>query len=113
MITFSRLSPDARLHLALTVLVLIVPLSPSFAHAAGTGGTMPWDTNLTKISGSFTGPFAYAIALIGCVAAGATLIFAQELPWFLKAVCFVVLAGSFMCGANAFATSMNWTGAIV
>ena len=74
---------------------------------------MPWDQNLTKISASFTGPFAYALALIGCVAAGSMLIFAQELPWFLKAVCFVVLAASFMCGANAFAGTMGWTGAVV
>jgi succinate-acetate transporter protein len=41
------------------------------------------------------------------------LIFAQELPFFLKSVCFIVLAASFMRGANAFAATMGWTGAIV
>ena len=87
--------------------------APSLAHAAGAGGTMPWDSNIQKISADFTGPLAYALAIIGCVAAGAMLIFAQELPWFLKAVCFIVLAASFMCGANAFAGTMGWTGAIV
>lgn len=74
---------------------------------------MPWDNNLQKVSASFTGPMAYAVAIIGCVAAGATLIFAQEIPYFLKAVCFIVLAASFMCGANAFAGTMGWTGAVV
>lgn len=86
---------------------------PSLAHAAGAGGTMPWDNNMTKISQDFTGQLAYAIAVIGCVGAGAMLIFAQELPWFLKAVCFIVLAASFMCGANAFASSMGWAGAVI
>ena len=66
-----------------------------------------------RSSASFTGPLAYGVAIIGCVAAGAALIFAQELPYFLKAVCFIVLAASFMCGANAFAGTMGWTGAIV
>jgi len=94
-------------------LALAIVIGPSLALAAGAGGTMPWDSNIQKISQDFTGPIAYAVALIGCVAAGALLIFAQELPFFLKAVCFVVLAASFMCGANAFAATMGWTGAIV
>ncbi len=106
--------PDKqRLVLALVVVGLVVTLGPSLAHAAGAGATMPWDTNLTKVSASFTGPLAYAMAIIGCVGAGAILIFAQEIPYFLKAVCFIVLAASFMCGSNALAATMGWTGAIV
>jgi type IV secretion system protein TrbC len=99
--------------LVIALAVAIVLLVPDLVYAASGGGTMPWDSNITKISADFTGPIAYAIALIGCVAAGGMLIFAQELPFFLKAVCFVVLAASFMCGANAFAATMGWTGAIV
>jgi type IV secretion system protein TrbC len=99
--------------LVIALAVAIALLVPAVAYAASGGGTMPWDSNITKISADFTGPIAYAIALIGCVAAGGMLIFAQELPFFLKAVCFVVLAASFMCGANAFAATMGWTGAIV
>lgn len=88
-------------------------MAPALAHAAGAGGNMPWDNNIQRISADFTGPLAYAIALIGTVAAGGMLIFSQELPFFLKAVCFLVLAASFMCGASAFASSMGWTGAVV
>jgi type IV secretory pathway VirB2 component (pilin) len=73
---------------------------------------MPWDSPFQKIIASFTG-LAYGIAIIGCVGAGAALIFAQELPYFLKAVCFIMLAAAFMCGANAFASTMGWTGAVV
>jgi type IV secretion system protein TrbC len=107
-------SRDAsRLAFAFAVACLFLTVGPSLAHAATGGGTMPWDSNVQKISADFTGPVAYAVAIIGCVAAGGMLIFMQELPFFLKAVCFIVLAASFMCGANAFATTMGWTGSIV
>jgi type IV secretory pathway VirB2 component (pilin) len=111
--SFNNWPSPTRLILALLVLSLVVTIGPSLAHAAGAGGVMPWDNNVTKISQSFTGPLAYGVALIGIVGAGAVLIFAQEIPYFLKAVCFVVLAASFMCGANAFAATMGWTGAVI
>jgi len=97
----------------LALLLLTALLVPDAAHAAGAGGLMPWDTNLQKISQSFTGVFAYSMTIIGLVGACIILLFAQEIPYFLKAVCFVVLVGSLLMGANAFANTMGWTGAIV
>jgi type IV secretion system protein VirB2 len=102
----------SRIILALAVVAVILVVSPDMAHAGG-ATAMPWDSNLKKISDSFTGPLAYGLAIIGCVACGATLIFAQEIPFFLRGVVFVVLAASFMMGANAVASAMGWTGALV
>ena len=100
-------------HLALGLLVLTLLLTPDLAHAAGAGGIMPWDRNLMRISQSFTGPFAYAITIIGLVGACAMLLFAQEIPYFMKAVAFIVLVGSLLMGANAFAATMGWVGSVV
>ena len=99
--------------LVLGLVVLILLLTPEFAHAGSTGSVMPWDNNLSKISQSFTGPFAYAITIIGLVGACAMLLFAQEIPYFMKAVAFIVLVGSLLMGANAFATTMGWVGSVV
>ena len=97
--------------LALAVGVLL--LSAHAAHAAGVGGAMPWDSSLLRVSQSFTGPFAYAMTILGLVSAGVVLLFVQEIPYFIKAIAFVVLVGSLLMGANACASTMGWAGAVV
>jgi len=95
-------------------LLLTFMAMPSMAHAAGAGGIMPWDQNLMRVSQSFTGPFAYAMTILGLVAAAVMLFFAHhDGGGFIKAVAFVVLVGSFLMGANAFASTMGWTGAVI
>lgn len=105
--------PSLRNLTLFAAIVVVVLLLPNLAHAAGAGGIMPWDTNLQRVSQSFTGPFAYAITILGLVSACAILMFAQEIPYFVKAVVFVVLIGSLLMGANAFAATMGWTGAVI
>lgn len=110
--TMSRFSPKTIF--VATVLGLTFLFLPDIAHAAGAGGAMPWDKGLLTISQSFTGPFAYAITMLGLVAGAAMLIFAHhEASGFIKFVAFVVLCGSMLMGANAFANTMGWTGALV
>ena len=73
--------------------------------AAGAGG-MPWEGPLTIIVTSITGPVAFAISVIGIVAAGAVLIFGGEIGQFLKStiilvlvIALIVLATNFLSGA--------------
>ena len=99
--------------LILGLLVLAWAFAPEVAHATSVGGAMPWDSSLLKVSQSFTGPFAYAMTILGLVSAGVVLLFVQEIPYFIKAIAFVVLVGSLLMGANAFASTMGWAGAVV
>src|ERR1700687_3689635 len=55
---------------------LVLALSAHSAHAATGGAGLPWETPLTTLSNSVTGPVAYCVSLIGIVGAGGILIFA-------------------------------------
>jgi type IV secretory pathway VirB2 component (pilin) len=59
-----------------------VLLAPSLAHAATTGGNLPWDTPLQTLETDIKGPVAYGLALLGIVASGGMLIFGGEISEF-------------------------------
>ena len=67
--------------MGLIILFLLLITHPAAASSAG--GGLPFDSWLTKIQKSITGPFAFSAAIIGLVAAGATLIFGGELNGFM------------------------------
>lgn len=88
----------------LLALFATMVLSPELM-AAGAGG-MPWEGPLTIIVASITGPVAFAISMIGIVAAGAILIFGGEIGQFLKSsiilvlvISLIVLSAQFLTGA--------------
>ena len=62
----------------------------SVAVAKETGTGMPYESMLTNLSNSLTGPVAKAVALIGIVGSGAALIFGGEISGFLKSVIYLV-----------------------
>ena len=68
------------------VLLLLFITQP--ALASSTGGGLPFDSWLTKIQKSITGPFAFSAAIIGLVAAGATLIFGGDMNGFMRTLIF-------------------------
>ena len=71
-------------------------LLPDLAMAT----TMPYDSALTSLKNSLTGPVAQAIAVIGIVASGATLIFGGEISGFLKSVIYLILVCSLLIAGN-------------
>ena len=89
--------------LGLSFLLLLFITHPSFAASAGGG--------LTKIQKSITGPFAFSAAIIGLVAAGATLIFGGELNGFMRTLIFFVLVLSFLVAAQNTMTAITGKGA--
>ena len=96
--TLSKKHPPALLF-ALPLLVLFLIAS---AHSATfTASTaMPWDSALSKIQSSITGPFAALMSLGGIVVAGAALIFGAEMNAFFKSMITVVLVVALIVGAN-------------
>lgn len=91
------------------VLVLLFITHP--ACAANAGGGLPFDSYLTKIQKSITGPFAFTAAIIGLVGAGATLIFGGEMNGFLRTLLFIVLVLSFLVAAQNTMTAITGKGA--
>lgn len=78
------------------VLFSLIAILPETSMAT----TMPYDSALTTLKDSLTGPVAQAIAVIGIVASGATLIFGGEISGFLKSVIYLILVCSLLVAGN-------------
>jgi type IV secretion system protein TrbC len=76
-------------------------LSPDFTFASeGSGGGLPYETWLTNLRTSVTGPVAFALSMIGIVVAGGVLIFGGDLNGFFRTLIFIVLVMALLIGAQ-------------
>ena len=96
----------------LLTLLLVFLIEPSWAGTAS-GGGLPFDSWLTKIRNSITGPFAFTVAIVGIVGAGAALIFGGEMNGFLRALIFIVLVLAFIVSAQNVLTGITGKGAMI
>lgn len=86
---------------ATTFLILWVMFSSNHAFASeGTGGALPYETWLTNLRNSVTGPVAFALSIIGIVVAGGVLIFGGDLNGFFRTLIFIVLVMALLIGAQ-------------
>ena len=83
------------------------------AHAA-TGG-LPWDTPIATLQNDLTGPVATAISVVAFLAAGAALVFGEELGGIAKKALYVVLGVAMIVFGNTFLTNLGLinTGAVL
>ncbi|CZP95686.1 conjugal transfer protein TrbC [Legionella pneumophila] len=105
----TRLNQKNFVLMGLMILFLLLITHPALAATAG--GGLPFDSWLTKIQKSVTGPFAFSAAIIGLVAAGATLIFGGELNGFMRSLIFFVLVLAFLVAAQNTMTAITGKGA--
>ena len=104
-----HLKPQVLFTLGLMALLLVLN-EPSFASSTS-GGGLPFDTWLTKISNSITGPFAFSVSIIGLVAAGAALIFGGDMNGFMRSLIFIVLVLAFIIAAKNTLSTITGKGA--
>ena len=94
------------------ILTLCVIALPHEAYAAGTaGGGLPYESALTRLRASITGPVAFTLSLIGIVGAAGVLIFGGELTGFLRMMVFLVLLIAILVGAQNVLTTLFAAGA--
>ncbi len=96
-------SPNTRamLSLGLVAFLAFMVLAPHSAFASeGTGGSLPYESWLTNLRNSVTGPVAFALSIIGIVVAGGILIFGGELNAFFRTLIFIVLVMALLIGAQ-------------
>ncbi len=113
----SAFQPGSRLRAVLTspyfwmacvaLLLLFGVIDPAHAGTASdsTSGSLPWEGPLKKIRDSISGPVAFAIALLGIIACGATLIWGGEVSEFTRRIIYVVLVVCIIVFANAMLTT--------
>jgi type IV secretion system protein TrbC len=85
----------------LLALVVAFALWPDMALATDSSGGkgLPWESPLKSVRDSIKGPVAYAIALMGLVAAGATLVWGGEINEFLRRIIMMIFVISLLAGA--------------
>ena len=91
---------DLLVAIGLVVLVVLL-MGPEQALASeGTGGALPYETWLTNLRNSVTGPVAFAMSIVGIVIAGGVLIFGGDLNGFFRTLIFLVLVMALLIGAQ-------------
>ena len=87
--------------IATMALLALVVLAPEHAFASeGTGGSLPYESWLTNLRNSVTGPVAFTLSVIGIVIAGSVLIFGGDLNGFFRTLVFIVLVMALLVGAQ-------------
>jgi type IV secretory pathway VirB2 component (pilin) len=80
---------------------------------ASTTGGLPWDNAIQTLQDDLTGPVATAISVIAFLAAGAALVFGEELGGIAKKGLYVVLGVAFIVLGNKFLSVLGLTGALI
>ena len=92
----------------LAAIFLTVAAAPAYAATGGSG--LPWETPLTTITTSLTGPVATAVAIIAMFAAGAALVFGDEMSGFVKRILVGVMALSLLIFSSRFLSALGLSG---
>ena len=98
----------------LWLLPLMLWVTPEIAEASvGTGGGLPYETWLTSLQNSVTGPVAFTLSIIGIVVAGGVLIFGGDLNGFFRTLIFIVLVMALLVGAQNIMSTLFGKGAVI
>jgi type IV secretion system protein VirB2 len=88
-------------YIGLALILALMLFAPQVAFASeGTGGSLPYESWLTNLRNSVTGPVAFALSIIGIVVAGGVLIFGGDLNGFFRTLIFLVLVMALLVGAQ-------------
>lgn len=101
-------------HLSIIALFAFMMMAAHPAMAStGTGGSLPYESWLTSLQDSVTGPVAFALSIIGIVVAGGVLIFGGELNAFFRSLIFIVLVMALLIGAKNMMSTFFGQGAVI
>ena len=103
----------ATLEKAAILLILWIILPDIATASVGTGGGLPYETWLTSLQNSVTGPVAFSLSIIGIVVAGGVLIFGGDLNGFFRTLIFIVLVMALLVGAQNIMSTLFARGAVV
>lgn len=104
---------DNRTWLAMGTLLLLMLATGDVLASDGANG-LPYEAPLKSLVDSMTGPVAFAISVIGVIAAGAMLIFGGDMNGFMRSIVFLVLVIGLIVGSsNMLKKLFGASGAIV
>ena len=80
--------------------VMVLSLGHDAYAGTATGGSLPYESWLTSLKNSATGPVAFTLSIIGIIVAGGVLIFGGDLNGFFRTLIFIVLVMALLVGAE-------------
>lgn len=104
----SKFSNPLKFSGALALLTTSALAAPTAANA-----NLPWETAITTIYTSVTGPLALGVAGVAFVAAGGVLVFGGDVPEFGRRIAYLAMVGAILVGAPAILTALFNAGAMV
>lgn len=81
--------------------------------SATTTGSLPWDGPIKTLTNNLTGPVATGISIVAFLAAGAALVFGEELGGIAKKALYVVMGIALIVFGNSFMSDLGITGAVM
>jgi type IV secretory pathway VirB2 component (pilin) len=103
----------------LTLLLCLVALTPFLVPAVafastGSGGSLPYETWLSTVRNSISGPVAFTVSLLAMVGGAATLIFqGTDLNAFLRWIIYFVIVVAFVVAAQNVMSGLLGHGAVI
>lgn len=76
-------------------------------EALAGGASLPWDTPIQTLQNNLTGPVATGISVVAFLAAGAALVFGEELGGIAKKALYIVLGIAMIVFGNGFLTGLG------
>jgi type IV secretion system protein VirB2 len=105
-------SRQTLVYLGCALLFAYLLLLPGHAFASeGTGGGLPYESWMTNLRNSVTGPVAFSLSTLGIVVTGGVLIFGGDLNGFIRSLVFLVLVMALLVGAQNIMSSFFGRGA--
>ena len=88
------------------VMCVVHPALASTGGGFGGGSGLPWDLPLQTLQDDLTGPVATSISVLGIFAAGAALVFGEEMSAFVRRALLLVIAIAFLILGSNFLTGL-------
>lgn len=110
----SKINRNSVFYLGVFVFLVFTMMAGHPAMAStSTGGSLPYESWLTSLQDSVTGPVAFALSIVGIVVAGGVLIFGGELNAFFRSLIFIVLVMALLIGAKNMMSTFFGQGAVI
>jgi type IV secretory pathway VirB2 component (pilin) len=105
-----------RLVMAILIAFSLLAVWSNVAAATGAGtsiGALPWESTLSGIAHSLTGPVALALSLVMVVVGIGVLMFGGDMAGWARWVAFAALAAGTLGGASNLINLLGVTGALI
>jgi type IV secretion system protein VirB2 len=110
LVKFGSAARDVYFKAGIAIGVVLQAAPAAFAQGSG---SLPWDAPIQTLTSDLTGPVATGISVVAFLAAGAALVFGEELGGIAKKALYVVMGVAMIVFGHTFMSDLGIVGAMV